>query len=82
MKSNNTSAMRSKILVKSLTVLEAFDHENPNWGIRDLARHLGMSPTIVHRIVRSFSDFGYLEQNLRTKLYSLGPRAASVNYFL
>ncbi len=61
-------------LAKALLLLDAFDERQPEWGVRELARKLGLNPTTVHRIVATFLKAGYLEQNPQTLRYSLGPK--------
>ena len=39
------------------------DHPNPPWGIRQVARSLGMSPTTVHRVFGIFEARGLLERD-------------------
>ena len=55
-------------------VLEAFSAEQPEWGIRDLARKVGLNASTVFRIVSTLHAAGYLEQGPETQRYSLGPK--------
>jgi IclR family acetate operon transcriptional repressor len=64
----------SQTLIKAIRILEAFDGEHPQWGVRELARHVNINPTTVHRLASTFLNLGYLEQDPVTRRYSLGPR--------
>lgn len=59
---------------KAILVLEAFTGSRPEWGVRELARELGMNPTTIHRLVSTLQNAGYLEQNSTNQRYVLGPR--------
>ncbi|RKJ70006.1 IclR family transcriptional regulator [Butyricicoccus sp. 1XD8-22] len=65
--------MELKTLLNSLQVLELFTVKK-NWGVREIARQLGMSVTVTHRIISTFEKKGYLTLNEVTKLYEVGPQ--------
>jgi DNA-binding IclR family transcriptional regulator len=69
-----TRSQPSKTLAKGITILEAFNASQRDWGIRELARELGFHPAIVHRLVATLHNAGYLEQNPENRRYALGPR--------
>lgn len=50
----------------------------PDIGVSELARHLGLSKAVVHRIVRSLVAGGFFSFDERTRRYRLGPSAVSV----
>ncbi|MGC8720405.1 MAG: IclR family transcriptional regulator [Thermodesulforhabdaceae bacterium] len=60
-------------LEKALRILKAFSLEKAEWGIRDLAAHLGFSPATVQRLVQTLKNHGFLDQDELTKRYRLGP---------
>ncbi len=64
--------MSSKTVNKALSILDEFTYETPSWGLRELARKLGMSHTIVHRILSTFEEKGYVFRNPETHKYELG----------
>lgn len=64
--------MSSKTVSKALNVLEVFTAEAPSWGLRDISKSVGLSHTVVYRILRSFEEKGYIFQNPETKKYELG----------
>ena len=47
-------------------------------GVRELARRLGLSPTIVQRLVTSLAGRGYIEKDADTQRYRLGHRALAL----
>lgn len=64
--------MSSKTVSKALSILDVFTPDRPAWGLRDIARELNMSHTIVHRILKTFEEEGYIFQNPDTNKYELG----------
>ncbi len=61
-------------LAKGLLILESFSTRQPEWGVRELGRHLNINPTTIYRLVATFESAGYLEKNLETQKYRLGPK--------
>lgn len=49
--------------------------ESGDIGVRELARRLALSPTIVQRLVSSLAVRGYIEKNPETSRYRLGHRS-------
>lgn len=66
--------MALKTLDNSLEVLKYFSKENPAWGVRELAKEMNISHSIIHRILATFENHGFLNQNPETKKYELGLR--------
>ncbi|PYZ95930.1 IclR family transcriptional regulator [Alteribacter lacisalsi] len=64
--------MSSKTVDKALDVLEMFSKERPSWRLRELARELDMSHSIVYRILTSFQERGYVHKCPQTDKYELG----------
>jgi len=65
----------SQSLERGLDILEMIEAESGDIGVRELARRLGLSPTIVQRLVSSLAVRGYIEKNLETARYRLGHRS-------
>lgn len=61
-----------KTLENSLDLLEYFTAETPSWGVRELAKEMGFSHSIVYRILATYEKRGFLRQNPHTKKYELG----------
>jgi DNA-binding IclR family transcriptional regulator len=65
----------SQSLERGLDILEMIEAESGDIGVRELARRLGLSPTIVQRLVSSLAVRGYIEKNIETSRYRLGHRS-------
>lgn len=61
-----------KTLDKSLSILEYFKERNKEWGVRELAKELDMSHSVVYRILTTFEKHGFLSQNEDNSKYRLG----------
>lgn len=66
--------MTLKTLDNALNLLRFFTSEKNAWGVRELAKELDISHTIVYRILSTFEKHGILMQNLETNKYQLGLR--------
>jgi IclR family transcriptional regulator, acetate operon repressor len=66
----------SQAIERALAVLDCFvTSGEPELGITEIARRLGLSPSTAHRIVRALMTAGYVDQNPRTDHYYLGRSA-------
>lgn len=65
-------------LARSLLILQAFSRAEPEHGVRELSRQLRVDKSIVHRLVRTFADRGFLEFNDVSGKYRIGPAAFEV----
>ena len=59
-------------VTNAVRALKAFSSSNPEWGVTDLARHLDLGKSTVHRILSTLTDEGMLEQSTETGKYRLG----------
>lgn len=66
--------MTLKTLDGALTLLSCFTVQQPAWGVRALAKHSGVHPAIVHRVLATFAANGFLVQDAESGKYSLGLR--------
>ncbi|UFJ39268.1 IclR family transcriptional regulator [Brevibacillus humidisoli] len=66
--------MALKTLDNALELLKYFSRENPSWGVRELAKEMGISHSIVYRILTTFEKHGFVVQDAETKKYELGMR--------
>jgi DNA-binding IclR family transcriptional regulator len=62
-------------LQRGLTILDLLDRAPSPLGIRELARLMELSPTIVQRLINTLVVAGYVEQVAETRRYKLGYRA-------
>ena len=65
----------SQSLERGLDILEMIEAEGGDVGVRELAPQLGLSPTIVQRLISSLAMRGYIEKNSETSRYRLGHRS-------
>ena len=63
---------RSQALRRGLDIICLFSDSKREWGISELARHLGEHKSIVHRTVKTLEDAGFLRQDAQSQRYSLG----------
>ncbi len=68
----------SQSLERGLDILEMIEAEGAELGVRELARRVELSPTIVQRLISSLAYRGYLEKNTDTSRYRLGHRSLSL----
>jgi IclR family transcriptional regulator, KDG regulon repressor len=59
-------------VTNALRVLKSFDAHHREWGVSDLARHLGISKSSAHRLMATMTEERMLEQNGETGKYHLG----------
>ncbi|MBX3090072.1 MAG: IclR family transcriptional regulator [Cryobacterium sp.] len=59
-------------------VLLAFMKGHDSLGVSAIARDLGLSKAVVHRVLQSLASRGLIEANPDTRAYSLGPAAAGI----
>src|SRR5262245_40346533 len=71
-------AAGSQSLERGLDVLEVVESEGADIGVREIARRLDLSPTIVQRMVTSLAKRGYVDKNAETARYRLGYRALAL----
>jgi IclR family transcriptional regulator, KDG regulon repressor len=53
-------------------VLKAFNHNDREWGVSDLARRLAIAKSTTHRLLATLTDEGLLEQDPETGRYRVG----------
>lgn len=67
----------SLLLTKGLRLLRHVA-EQGECGVREVARDMGISPTVAHRLVTSLLTEGFLEQSDDTRRYRIGAQAFEV----
>lgn len=65
----------AQTLARGLMVLDCFQHQGSELGIKELAELLQLPKTIVSRLVTTLTEYGYLIQNMQNKKYTLGLRS-------
>lgn len=74
----NSAATGTQSIRRALSVLLAFDDENPEWKAADLARHVDLNRSTAYRILTTLKDANLLVQDPDTSAYRLGPEAISL----
>lgn len=64
----------SQSVSRAIDILELLA-ANGTLGVRDIARRMKLSPTIVHRLISTLASAGYAEQSSETQKYRIGYRA-------
>ena len=73
-----SSGTGSQSAARALSVLDLLAEAPQELGVREIARELALAPSIVQRLVRTLSDFGYLERGPDGQKYRIGYRAFQV----
>ncbi|MDX3106583.1 IclR family transcriptional regulator [Nonomuraea angiospora] len=58
---------------RAIGVLDCFGGGDASLGLSDLSRRMGLSTSTTHRLARTLTAAGFLEQEARTGRYRLGP---------
>jgi DNA-binding IclR family transcriptional regulator len=64
----------SQSVARAVDILELLS-ENGTLGVRDIARRMDLSPTIVHRLLSTLASTGFAERAPDTQKYRVGYRA-------
>lgn len=72
--------MPSRTVDKAIAILQQFTLDEPQLGVSDLSRRLGLTRSTVHRLLASLREGGLIEQNPSTHKYRLGRAAVELGY--
>ena len=72
--------MPSRTVAKAITILQQFSVEEPQLGVSELSRRLGLTRSTVHRLLATLREGGLIEQNPSTHKYRLGRTAVDLGY--
>jgi len=70
----------SQSLERGLAILSSFQSAQPLLGVSDLSRVVGLSRSTTHRYVATLAALGYLQQDVDTRKYRLGPRVLDLGF--
>ena len=70
----------SQSLERGLAILSSFHSARPLLGVSDLSRTVGLSRSTTHRYVATLAALGYLQQDVETRKYRLGPRVLDLGF--
>jgi IclR family transcriptional regulator, acetate operon repressor len=62
-----------KGLSSALQLMRYFTHSQPAWGVRELAKESGVHHAVVHRVLATYAEEGFLVQDALGR-YALGLR--------
>jgi IclR family KDG regulon transcriptional repressor len=69
---SETAVAQATSLVKALRVLLALEERPEGGGVTEIARALGLSKSAVHRLLVTFQEHGFVQQQ-QSRRYTLGP---------
>lgn len=72
--------MPARSVDKALAVLKQFSASEPQLGVSELGRRLGMTKSTVHRLLGSLVKSGLVEQDPQTREYMLARETAQLGY--
>jgi IclR family pca regulon transcriptional regulator len=70
----------SQSLQRGLAILQSYTSGRPLLGVSELSRQVGLTRSTAHRYVTTLAALGYLQQDLPTKKYRLGPRVLDLGF--
>ena len=80
---NRAGDGRNQSLTRALTLLERLSETPSGLSLTDLSYQLGMPTATVHRLLSTFEEFGFIEQDAEQGLWFVGLKAFTVgNAFL
>lgn len=70
----------AKSLGKALAVLSSFTESEPEWGVTELSRHLGIGKSTISTILATLASFGFVRQDPASRRYQLGLTSLELGY--
>jgi IclR family transcriptional regulator, KDG regulon repressor len=67
-----TEYPKSTTIQRAVALLDCFTQEQPELGVREIARKVGLSSSTAGRLLVHLKELGILSQNPSTQAYSLG----------
>lgn len=58
--------------MKAFTLLELFSNSKSQWGVREMARHIGVHESTTYRLMSTLESLGILYKNPENDKYALG----------
>lgn len=71
-----------KSLARAMRVLECFSVAEPELGVSEIAKKLGMQKSTIYNILSTFQQNGYISQNTKTNKYFLGMKFLHLSYIV
>jgi IclR family pca regulon transcriptional regulator len=70
----------STALVRGLEILKLFNTDTPRLTLIEIAEEMGVNRTVPYRLVYTLEKTGYLQQDKKTKQYSLTPKVLELGF--
>ena len=67
-------AIETQSLTRAVAILDCFQPDQPELGVREIARQLDLPPSTVGRLLTTMHSHGILSQNPATRRYLLGSK--------
>jgi len=64
---------RNQSLRNAMQLLLSFSPAKADWGNNELARQIGISKSQAHRLLKTLTDYSFLERDPSTEKYRIGP---------
>lgn len=77
---SSSGPAHSQSLERGLAILSAFRSGRPLLGVSEIGREIGLGRSTTHRYVATLATLGYLQQDVATKKYRLGPRVLDLGF--
>lgn len=77
---NGEDNLPARSVDKALAILKQFSASEPQLGVSELGRRLGLTKSTVHRLLGSLVKAGLAEQDPNTRQYMLGREAVQLGY--
>lgn len=77
-----SEAIGVKSLARAMRVLECFSVTEPELGVSEIAKKLGMQKSTIFNILSTFQQCGYISQNPKTNKYFLGFKFLHLSYIV
>jgi len=65
-------------VLRAIKLLKTFDDAQPEWGLTDLAREVGLNKTTVYRLMTALESEGMVSRSASQDAYTLGPLAVTL----
>src|ERR1700752_2444955 len=67
-------------LVRGLSILSTLSNTNSNPTLSEVAASLGVTRSSAYRLLYTLCHLGFVEYDVRTKTYVLGPQVLALGY--
>ena len=68
----------TQAVLRAVSLLKAFTDSQPEWGLTELARAVGLNKTTAYRLLTALESEGMVARNPLNEAYRLGPEAIAI----